>query len=198
MNWKRPWCWERLKAGGEGDVRGWDGWMASPTQWTWVWINPGSWWWTERSGVLQSMGSHSQTWLSDRTELHWPIPDSEEGHHPNPMILPMKTLWLESPLKWTCESLTMPKGNEILLILVFKYWHAWVLSHFSCVWLSATLWITACQAPLSMGFFRQEYWSGLPCPSPVDLSNSGIEQASLASSALAGRFFTTSTIWEGL
>ena len=47
----------RLKKGGEGDDRGWDGWMASPTQWTWVWVNSGSWWWTGRPGVLQSMGS---------------------------------------------------------------------------------------------------------------------------------------------
>ena len=54
---KRPWCWERLKAGGEGDDRGWDGWMASPTQWTGVRVNSGSWWWTGRPGVLQSMGS---------------------------------------------------------------------------------------------------------------------------------------------
>ena len=54
---KRPWCWERLKAGEVGDDRGWDGWMASLTQWTWVWVNSGSWWWTERPGVLQSMGS---------------------------------------------------------------------------------------------------------------------------------------------
>ena len=52
---KRPWCWERLKVGGEGDNRGWDDWMASPTQWTWVWVNSGSWWWTGRPGVLQSM-----------------------------------------------------------------------------------------------------------------------------------------------
>ena len=52
---KRPWFWERLKAGGEGNNRGWDGWMASLTQWTWVWINSESWWWTGRSGVLQSM-----------------------------------------------------------------------------------------------------------------------------------------------
>ena len=44
-HWKRPWCWERLKAGGEGVNRGWDGWMASPTQWTWVWVGSGSWWW---------------------------------------------------------------------------------------------------------------------------------------------------------
>ena len=53
---KRPWCWERLKAG-EGDDRGWDGWMASLTQWTWVWVNSGSWWWTGRTCMLQSMGS---------------------------------------------------------------------------------------------------------------------------------------------
>ena len=54
---KRPWCWERLRAGGEEDDRGWDGWMASPTQWTWVWVDSGSWWWTGRPGVLRFMGS---------------------------------------------------------------------------------------------------------------------------------------------
>ena len=66
---KRPWCWERLKAE-EGDNRGWDGWMASPTQWTWVWINSESWWWTGRPGVLQSMGSQRvrHDWV---TELNW-------------------------------------------------------------------------------------------------------------------------------
>ena len=53
---KRPWCWERLRAGGEGDDRGWDDWTASPTQWTWVWVSSGSWWWTGRSGMLQSIG----------------------------------------------------------------------------------------------------------------------------------------------
>ena len=55
-HWKRPWYWERLKAGEEGDDRWWDGWMASLTQWTWVWVNSGSWWWTERPDVLQSLG----------------------------------------------------------------------------------------------------------------------------------------------
>ena len=54
-SWQRPWCWERLKVG-EGDDRGWDGWMLSPTWWTWVWINSESWWWTGKPGVLQSMG----------------------------------------------------------------------------------------------------------------------------------------------
>ena len=56
-SFERPWCWERLKEGGEGDNRGWDGWMASLTRWLGVWISSGSWWWTGKPGVLQSMGS---------------------------------------------------------------------------------------------------------------------------------------------
>ena len=67
---KRALCWERLRAGGEGDDRGWDGWMASPTQWTWVWLDSRSWWWTGRPGVLQFMGSQrvGHDWM---TELNW-------------------------------------------------------------------------------------------------------------------------------
>ena len=70
---KRPWCWERLKAGGEGDNRGWDGWMASPTQWTWVWVDSGSWWWIGKPGTLQSMGSQrvGHNWVTELTELMW-------------------------------------------------------------------------------------------------------------------------------
>ena len=56
IHWKGPWCWERLKAGGEGGNREWDDWMASLTQWVWVWANSGRWWRTGKSGVLQSMG----------------------------------------------------------------------------------------------------------------------------------------------
>ena len=69
-HWKRPWCWERLKVGGEGNDRGWDGWMASPTQWTWVWVNSGSGDGTGRHGSLQSMGSQRvrHDWA---TELNW-------------------------------------------------------------------------------------------------------------------------------
>ena len=59
--WKRPWCWERVKAGREGDNRGWDGWMASPIQWTWVWASSGRWWMTGKPGVLHSMGW--QSWI---------------------------------------------------------------------------------------------------------------------------------------
>ena len=69
-HWKRLWCWEQLRAGGEGDDRGWDGWMASLTRWTWVWVNSGHWWWTGRPGVLRFMGSQrvGHDW---GTELNW-------------------------------------------------------------------------------------------------------------------------------
>ena len=55
-HWKSPWCWEKLKMGGEGDDRGWDGYMASLTWWTWVWESSGSWWWTGKPGMLQLVG----------------------------------------------------------------------------------------------------------------------------------------------
>ena len=69
-HWKRSWCWERLRAGGEGDDREWHGWMASPTRWTWVWVDSRSWWWTVRPGVLWSMGLQRvrYDWV---TELNW-------------------------------------------------------------------------------------------------------------------------------
>ena len=69
-HWKRVWCWEGLGAGGEGDDRGWDGWTASLTPWTWVWVNSRSWWWTGRPGVLRFMGSQriGHDWA---TELNW-------------------------------------------------------------------------------------------------------------------------------
>ena len=78
---KRPWCWERLKVRGEGDDRGWDAWIASPTQWTWIWVNSGGWWWTGRPGMLQSMGSQRvrHDWV---TELKQTIQTTEEFKSP--------------------------------------------------------------------------------------------------------------------
>ena len=73
-HWKRLWWWEGLGAEGEGDDRGWDGWMASPTWWTWVWVNSRSWWWTGRPGMLRFMG-HKE---SDTTEqLNWRKKESQ-------------------------------------------------------------------------------------------------------------------------
>ena len=92
---KRPWFWERLRVEGEGDGRGWDGWMASLTQWTWVWASSGSWWWTEKPGVLQSMGPQRvrYDWA---TELNWTwlyIP-----------LLPLWCLWIifKTPFHSNC------------------------------------------------------------------------------------------------
>ena len=79
LNWreelthlKRSWCWERLKAEGEGDDRRWDGWMASPAQWTWVWVSSRSWWWTGKPDVLQSVGSQRvrQDWATEMGLRH--------------------------------------------------------------------------------------------------------------------------------
>ena len=69
-HWKRLWYWEGLGAGGEEDNRGWDGWMASLLQWTRVWVNSGSWWWTRKPGRVQFMGSQrvGHNWA---TELNW-------------------------------------------------------------------------------------------------------------------------------
>ena len=88
-HWKRPWCWEGLGAGGEGDNRGWDGWMASSTRWTWVWVNSRSWWWTGRSGVLHFMGLQRvrHDWA---TKLNW-------------MVFPVVT--------YGCESWTIKKAE---------------------------------------------------------------------------------------
>ena len=72
-HWRRPWCWEKLKAGGEGDDRGWNGCMASPTHWTWVWVNSRSWWWTGKPGVLQSMGLQRvrHNWVTELKPYLW-------------------------------------------------------------------------------------------------------------------------------
>ena len=87
------WCWERARARGEGDDRGWDGWMASPTLWTWVWASSGSWWWTGRPRVLQSMGS-------PRVGQDWTTTDMVDDF---PAVLNIKTeqckrLW--GQMKW--------------------------------------------------------------------------------------------------
>ena len=71
-HWKRPWCWEGLWAGGKGDNREWDGWMASLTRWIWVWVNSGSWWWTGRPDVLRFMGSQRvrHDWAAELNRIY--------------------------------------------------------------------------------------------------------------------------------
>ena len=93
----KNWCWEGLEAGGEGDDRGWDSWMSSPTRLTRVWVNSGRWWWTGRPGVLRFMGLQrvGHDWV---TELNWTelmgmnhVPPKLICWSPNPQYLRM---WL--------------------------------------------------------------------------------------------------------
>ena len=102
-----------------------------------------------------------------------------------PLSIPLY-LWIlpTNPFRSDC----LFQSTEILDV------HTCVLSCFCCVWLFVTLWTVTCQTPPSTGFSRQEYWGGLPCPSPGDLPDS--EPKSLTSPALAGGFFTTSATWE--
>ena len=117
-HWKRPWCWEGLGAGGEGDDRRWDGWMASLTQWPWVWVDSRSWWWTGRPGVLRFMGSQRvvHDWV---TKLNWTkvvINGTETSQVKKP--LRFKNLWLiriclpiNMPLK-VSERMCMRRSTE--------------------------------------------------------------------------------------
>ena len=104
--------WEDPDAGKEGDDRRWDGWMASPTQWTWVWVNSRSWWWTGRPGVLQSMGlkrvghnwATELTWISHRCPcvLH-PDPPPTSLPISSLSVVPEHRLWVPCFMCWTCN-----------------------------------------------------------------------------------------------
>ena len=90
---KRPWCWERLRAGGEGDDRGWDGWMALPTQWTWVWVDSRSWWWDREAWHAAVHGfAKSQTWLRDWTEQNNWFPNCKVCKR-RELSFPYKDFW---------------------------------------------------------------------------------------------------------
>ena len=97
---KRPWCWEGLGAGGEGDDRGWDDWMASLTRWAWVGVNSGSWWWTGRPGLLQFMGLKriGHDW---ETRLNWTELSVYISIPVSQFILPLGFLYLW--LFWICK-----------------------------------------------------------------------------------------------
>ena len=121
-HFKRPWCWERLKMEGEGDNRGGDGWMESPTRWTWVWINSRNWWWTGRHvhGVAKS-----RTQLSDWIELMQErmsriIMSSTAGN----VIMDCYELWnvCQWPLKWV-KKMRPHLKTVIEISIAMIYWH---------------------------------------------------------------------------
>ena len=173
-HWKRPWCWERLKVGGEGDDRGWDGWMASPTRWTWVGVNSGNWWWTGRPGVLQSMGSQRvrHDWV---IKLKLDKSQAQRNNGPSELAVCWQywDMWL-SPYVCvcarslqSCPTLGDPLDCSLPGSSVHEILQARILE-----------WV-------AMPFSRGSSWCR-------------IEPVSLMSSALAGRFFTISATWETL
>ena len=177
--------WEGLGAGGEGDDRGWDGWMASPTRWMWVWVNSGSWWWTGRPGMLWFTGSQRvrYDWA---TELNWTEPQNTHTHTPQKntrQLLEVHHAAAAAKSLQSCPTLChpidgSPPGSPVPGILQERTLE-WVAISFSNagkwkvkvkllshVRLLATPWTAAYQTPPSMGLSRQEYWSGVPLPSP--------------------------------
>ena len=123
----RSCCWERFGAGGGGDTRGWDGWMASPTRWAWVWVNSGSWWWTERPGVLQFMGSQrvGHDWATElywtelnQTHVHWVSDAIQPSHPPSSPSPPACNLSQHQGLfKWVSSS------HQVAKLLEFQLQH---------------------------------------------------------------------------
>ena len=117
----RVWCWERLKAGREGDGTGWDGWMASPTGWIWIWASSGSWWWTGEPGVLQSMQSQSRTWLRDWTELN---PLNQVGGRILSLRIPGLGLgWFKTALGLQSMGLLRVRHDWMTSLWLFTFMH---------------------------------------------------------------------------
>ena len=87
-HWKRSWCWERWKAGGDGDDRGWDGWMVSLTRWAWIWVNSRNWWWTGRPGMLLFMGSQ-RVGYDWETELNYCVCQELEDNQYSFLLSPL-------------------------------------------------------------------------------------------------------------
>ena len=184
-HWKRPWWWERLRAG-EGNDRGWDGWVASLTQWTWVWVDSGSWWWTGRPGVLQFMGWQrvGHDWVTGLIDWAQILSELRKMQKKKITLILTKvcgcmlshyrqiqTLW--DPTNFTLPSFSVHGDSlgkntgvschaplqgifqtQVLSPhLMLLRWQC-MLNRFSRVWLSATLWTTACKTPLSMRFSK--------------------------------------------
>ena len=142
-HWKRPQCWDRLRAVGQGDDRGWDGWMASPTHGTWVWVDSESWWWTGRPGILQFVGSQRvrHDWA---TEMNWTELWTSLGlcFHVSEMRV-FTTAYFLLSIKYDdiCESIwLMSKANAKKCVCHYSQWNYFESSNIVCV----CVWVRTC------------------------------------------------------
>ena len=105
----KPWCWERLRAGGEVEERGWNGWMASPTRWTWIWANSGRWWRTGKPGVLQSMGFQrlGHNLVTEQQQWRWEEGRSADNASGAPKVFAIDFPYTVHPSSATSENKTM-------------------------------------------------------------------------------------------
>ena len=149
---KRPWCWERLRTGGEGDDRGWDGQMASSTPCTWVWVDSGSWWWAGRPGTLRFMGSQRvrHDWA---TELNWCTmacqvvlviknPPANAGDVKDTGLMPGSERSPRgghgNPLQYSCLENPMDKGAwwaTVHRVTNNRTWPKWLSKHACTKWI---------------------------------------------------------------
>ena len=171
---------------GKRRCRGWDGWITSPTQWTWVWVSSRSWWWTGKPGMLRSMGlqkvghnwATELNWLNCLLSLifyflffvcvvYWDIAAAAQSLQPCPTLCnPIDG----SPPGFPVSGILQARTLEWVAISFSNAWKWEVkVKSFSHVQLLATPWTAAHQAPPSMGFSRQEYWSGVPMPSAIGI-----------------------------
>ena len=166
--------------------------------------------------MVKNLPVMQETWVSPWVgKIPW-----RRAWQPTPLFLPGESPWTEGPgglqsmgsqrvgHDWSDWACMYACHIDTIHACTLRVGHNWASKHactcsirVTCIYaccarLFSTLWAAVLQAPLSMGFSRQEYWSGLPCPPPEDLPNPGIEPVSLTSPALAGKFFTISATWD--
>ena len=152
---EKTWCWERLKAGGAGDDRRWDGWMASRTWCTWIWVSSRSWWWTGRPGVLHSIGSQ-RSGQDSETELNWPSLNLSADNFSDQLSIPgIQDKEYNFRLKEWAVYWKQNQGPRVL---------HWMPRNFylSFMWLiSMTFWFLNTLASLTLVIFHSAFFSSL-------------------------------------